>query len=140
MSNWRKLAWEIEGPPVLGERVLVQSRDMEFKSTGVVVNVRYNRLIGANIYYVRTDEGDELKAFEDKVRRASLWEVSRYKFQIGQQVRVPDLEGGFLATIEQAARDSHDTFYVVRDELGEPHVIDEKNIEATGKGDSNELA
>jgi hypothetical protein len=145
MNNWRKLAWEVtkEGPPDVGDRVELHAKsDPTWISHGVVESIRFNRLMGANTYHIRTDEGDTLIAFESEVRHASLWEVSPYKFQVGQQVRVKDpVEGIYTAIIDQAARDASAVFYVVRDEMGDLHVVgNERDIEAVEEGDSNELA
>ena len=132
MNSWRKLAWEVPDKPGVGDRVSVQSRaDPTLTMTGVVDRIFYDPMTSTNIYVICKDGGDFISAFESQVRYASLWEVSPYRFQIGQQVKVRDSsEGDFPATIEQAARDSHDTFYVVRDYMGEPRIVDEQDLEA----------
>ena len=143
MSNWRKLAWEVqpEGPPGVGDRVTVYrlTGPPGVNVFGVVESIYDDQLRqGLKTYRIRTDEGDIISGYERNVHRASLEEVPRYKFQVGQQVRVKDSrghEGGFPAIIKQAARDSCGEFYVVSDEMGAPHVLDWWNIEAISSED-----
>ena len=128
MLELTKISWEMT--PQVGDRVVAKSwYDPTYEREGVIIKIEPDVMTHTDVYVIRDDEGNEFSAFAEQTRLASLWEESPYRFAPGDKVRIHSPFETIDGTIDKAGISSDGRFYVVRDDNGDPHVVDEDHLE-----------